>query len=175
MFSFLFASFLLADNHCFFNNWPGSCPNRDSQRNVLVLWALSVWCQDWAHPHGGGLASQPPFIYQYVGEKQKAFCITLIWSHSIQMRNLRLKRKLRQDSMNHSLFIGYSIHIHWISGMYKICTAVVSLSFERFSYFNTSPTIPIWEILVYQTIRRSQHWALLFTRALWADWLSLLP
>lgn len=36
----------------------------------------------------------------------------------------------------------YSENIYWISGIYKISTIVDSLSFERFFYFNISPTIP---------------------------------
>lgn len=71
----------------------------------------------------------------------KTFFITLIWSEL----HIDEEPKTQEKSWGQTLWIihyslVYSIHICWISSMYKIRTAVVSLSFERLSYFNQSST-----------------------------------
>lgn len=71
----------------------------------------------------------------------KTFFITLIWSEL----HIDEEPKTQEKSWAQTLWIihyslVYSIHICWISSTYKLCTAMVSLSFERLSYFNQSST-----------------------------------
>lgn len=139
MLSLLSAFFLITDNQSFqqLARLLSECRYPDEYHCIIKIEYLgpdlnTSW---W------GIAAWPivPFSSVTCGTGAENFlsapklCITLIWSNLHTDKEPRTQEKSWGKTLwtiHYSLV--YSVNIHWISRMYKIYTAVVSLSFEGF-------------------------------------------